>query len=159
VWFIRLLILLLFFIPPISLAKNQTVYFEPKISELSGRIAILTVPGPPNYLSIRKGDKKEIGAYLILDKPIDVKLSSNVQIGNDEPESNISIIQLVLQNDEDWKMMENGNHVYINGTLFHAVWARHHTSVLLDAKKIKIISKGKMNKNKLAAYLRHAQNL
>lgn len=148
-WLIRFIILLLFFIPPISLAKNQTIYFEPKISQLSGTIAILTVPGPPNYLSIKDGDKAETGAYLVLDKPVDVKLVSKVQMSNDEPESNISIIQLVLENDKDWKKMENGNHVHISGTLFHAMWAHHHTRVLIDAKKIQVISKEKIVNNKV----------
>lgn len=158
-WFVRLLILLLFFTSPISLAKNQTVYFKPEISALSGTIAILTLPGPPNYLSIKSGDKAETGAYLVLSEPVDVKLVPKIQMSNDEPESNISVIQLVFQNDEDWKKMENGNHVYISGTLFHAISAHHHTKVLLDTKKIKVTSKKKMDKSKLAAYLKQVEDL
>ena len=77
-----------------------------------------------------------------------MKLIPNVQMGNDEPESNLSIIQLVLKNDEDWKKMENGNHVRISGALFHAMWAHHHTRVLLDAKKIQVTSKEKIVKSK-----------
>lgn len=145
-WFIRLLILSLFFVPLISLGKNQSFYFEPKISELYGTVAILTLPGPPNYLSIKNGDEAETGAYLVLDEPVDVKLASKVQMGNDEPENNISIIQLVLKNDKDWKKMENGNHVHISGTLFHAIWAHHHTRVLLDAKKIQVTLREKIVK-------------
>lgn len=158
-WCARIFILLLFFISPISLAKNQMVYFEPKISELSGTIAILTLPGAPNYLSIKNGDEAEKGAYLVLDKPMDVKLVPKVQMGNDEPENNIVVIQLVLKNDEDWKKMENGSHVHISGALFHAVWAHHHTRVLLNVKNIKIVSKEKMDKKKLSSYLTHVQDL
>jgi hypothetical protein len=158
-WCARIFILFLFFISPISLAKNQIVYFEPKISELSGTIAILILPGAPNYLSIKNGDEAEIGAYLVLDKPVDVKLGHKVQMGNDEPENNIAVIQLVLKSDEDWKKMENGDHVHISGTLFHAVWAHHHTRVLLNAKNFKIISKEKMDRKKLSSYLMHVQDL
>lgn len=64
-WFIRFLVLLLFFIPSISLAKKQIVYFEPKISTLSGTIIILTFAGQPNYQNIKDGDAKEAGAYLV----------------------------------------------------------------------------------------------
>ena len=147
--FIRLLVLLLFFISPISLAKNQTVYFEPQIVELSGTIAVLTLPGPPNYLSIKNGDAAETGGYLVLGAPVDVKLVPNIQMNNDELEHNISIIQLVLQNNDDWKKMENGNHVHINGTLFHAISAHHHTRVLLDVKKIQVTSKEKIVNSKV----------
>lgn len=158
-WLIRLFILFLFLLSSIALAENRVVYFKPKISELSGAIAILTLPGPPNYLSIKNGDEAETGAYLVLNKPVDVKLVPKVQIGNDVPENNVSIIQLVLKKDADWKKMENGNHVHISGTLFHAMWAHHHTRVLLDAHKIKIISKEKIDKKKISSYLMHAQEL
>ena len=66
--------------------------------------------------------KRRVGAYLVLDEPVDVKLVPNAQMSNDEPESNISIIQLVLKNEEDSKKMENGNHVRISGALFHVMW-------------------------------------
>ena len=147
-WFARSLILLFFLVSSLALAGNRIVYFEPKISDLSGVIAILTFPGPPNYLSNKDGDEAETGAYLVLDKPVDVKLVPNIQIGNDESESNVSIVQLVLKNDKDWKKMENGNHVLISGVLFHAMWAHHHARVLLDAKKIQVISKEKIVKSK-----------
>jgi hypothetical protein len=135
------------------MAKNQTVYFEPAVSTLSGTIIILTFPGQPNYQSIKDGDAEETGAYLVLDKPVDVRLVSKNQVGNDEPENNIKIIQLAVQNDEDWKKLENGNHVKISGDLFHAIWGHHHTLVLLNAKKIKVISKEKIVNNSFSVYL------
>ena len=147
-WFIRLLILSLFFVSSISLAKKQSFYFEPNISKLSGTIALVTFPGPPNYSNIKDGDEAEAGAYLVLDEPIDVKLVPKIRMGNDEPESNVTIIQLVPQNDSDWKKLENGNYVHITGTLFHAVWARHHTRVLFHAKEIQVTSKKKNMSNK-----------
>lgn len=152
-WFIRFLVLLLFFIPPISLAKNQIVYFEPKVSTLSGTIIILTFAGQPNYQNIKDGDAKETGAYLVLNEPVDVKLVPKTQMGNDEPENNVQLIQLAVQDDKDWKKLENGNHVKISGSLFHAIWGHHHTTVLLDAKKIDVISKEKIINNHLSVYL------
>jgi hypothetical protein len=152
-WFIRLCILLFFFISPLSIAKNRTVYFEPKVSTLSGTIIILTFPGQPNYQNIEDGDAKETGAYLVLDEPVDVKLVQKIQMDNDEPENNVKMIQLAVQNDEDWKKLENGNHVRINGDLFRAIWGHHHTTVLINVKKIDVISKEKIVNNNLSVYL------
>ena len=147
-WFIRSLILSLFFVSSMSLAKKQSFYFEPNLSKLSGTIALVTFPGAPNYSNIKDGDETETGAYLVLDEPIDVKLVPKIQMGNDEPESNVTIIQLVPQNDNDWKKLKNGHYVHITGTLFHAVWAHHHTRVLLHAKEIQVTSKKKNMSNK-----------
>ncbi len=159
-WFIRLLVLFLFFIPSISVAKNKMFYFEPDISELSGTIAILTLPGPPHYSSIKNGDEAEIGAYLILAQPIDVKLASQLQkMGEAQPESEVKVIQLILNNEEDWKKMENGNQVLIRGSLFHARWAHHHARVLFNIQKITIVSKEKMDNKQLVSYLEPRQEL
>jgi hypothetical protein len=67
-------------------------------------------------------------------------MTLNKQMGNDIPENNLTIIQLVLLNDEDWEKIESGDYVHIKGILFHAIWGHHHTRVLLRAKKIQILS-------------------
>ncbi len=151
--FIKFIMLLFIFISPLSLAMNRIVYFEPENSILSGTVIILTFPGQPNYQDMKDGDAEETGAYLVLDEPVDVKLHTDKKIANDEPENNIKMIQLAVQNDEDWKKLENGAHVKISGSLFRAIWGHHHTTVLLNAKKIKVISKEKIVNNNLSVYL------
>ncbi len=139
------LFLLLMLISPLSLA-NKTVYFEPKEVTLEGAIVSLKFPGPPNYESIKNGDRDETGPYLLLNNPIDIELSSNIEIGNDEPTKNVKLIQLVVLNHDDWKNVTQGNHVRISGTLSSALTGHHHARILLDINKIKVLSKGMVNK-------------
>ena len=145
---IRLLILLIIFsLSSLSIAKNQKVYFEPKVVALEGTIRTLKFPGPPNYESVKNGDADETGPYLILKNPIDIKLVPKIQIGNDEPENNVKFLQLVVSNDNDWKNVKEGNYVYVTGTLFHALTGHHHARILLLINKIKVFSsKKKFNK-------------
>ncbi|OGT49014.1 MAG: hypothetical protein A3E82_08730 [Gammaproteobacteria bacterium RIFCSPHIGHO2_12_FULL_38_11] len=147
---IKLLLLpIIVFISSPSIAKNQSVYFEPKVVELEGAIRTLKFPGSPNYESIKNGDADETGPYLILNNPIDIKLVPKMQIGNDEPEKNVKIIQLVVRHDNDWKNVKEGNYVHITGTLFHALTGHHHARVLLWINKIKVFSTQKNINKKL----------
>src|SRR3990167_2563798 len=147
---IKLLLLpIIVFISSPSIAKNQSVYFEPKVVELEGAIRTLKFPGSPNYESIKNGDADETGPYLILNNPIDIKLVPKMQIGNDEPEKNVKIIQLVVRHDNDWKNVKEGNYVHITGTLFHALTGHHHAMVLLWINKIKVFSTQKNINKKL----------
>lgn len=140
--FIKLLLLIIFYlISQSSIVKNQLVYFEPKSVKLNGMIKMLTFPGPPNYESIKNGDADETGPYLILSNPIDIKLVPRVQIGNDEPEKNVKLIQLVVHHDNDWKKIKEGNYVDVTGTLFHALTGHHHARILLWINKINVLSK------------------
>jgi len=134
------LLLLILIIPQLSLA-NQIVYFEPRTVELEGIIVTLKFPGPPNYESIKNGDRDETGPYLILNNPIDIKLSSNVQMGNDEPTNPVKLIQLIVLNDHDWDKVKEGNQAHITGTLSSALTGHHHARILLDIHEISIISK------------------
>lgn len=131
------------------MAKNQLVYFEPKYVELNGTIKTLQFAGPPNYESIKNGDADETGPYLILNNPIDVQLIPKLQNDNDIPEKNVKLLQLVVQNNNDWEKAKEGNYVHIVGTLFHAFTGHHHARVLLMIKKITVISKQKIVSNKL----------
>src|SRR5205814_7977358 len=94
---IKLLLLLLIFISPISMARNHLVYFEPKYVELNGVIRTLQFAGPPNYESIKNGDADETGPYLILNNPIDVQLAPKLRSDTDMPEKNVKLLQLVVQ--------------------------------------------------------------
>jgi hypothetical protein len=105
--------------------------------------------GPPNYESIKNGDADETGPYLILSHPIDVQLIPKLQNDIDVPEKNVKLLQLVVENDNDWPKVKEGNYVHIVGTLFHAHTGHHHSRVLLMIKKISVISKQKIAGNNL----------
>ncbi|MCX7115014.1 MAG: hypothetical protein NTW08_03785 [Gammaproteobacteria bacterium] len=55
------------------IAKNKTFFYEPHLTSLTGEIKMLKFPGPPNYTSIKEGDRDETGPYLILTAPIDIQ--------------------------------------------------------------------------------------
>lgn len=152
-WFVRSFMFLLFCVSMNSIAANHTVYFKPKSVNLIGTILTLTFPGPPNYSNIEEGDKKEIGSYLVLDKPVDVKVAPGIRSNINHPENNIKIIQLSVGNDTDWKKLRDGNRVQISGDLFHAIWGHHHTLVLLHTKKITVISQKRIVNNNISVYL------
>lgn len=146
---IALFILFMFFITPICLAKNQEVYFEPKNVVLKGVIVMLKFPGPPNYESIKNGDKDETGPYLLLTNPIDIKLPENAQNSTDTTTNNVKILQLVVLNDKDWKNVKQDNYVQVTGTLSSSVTGHHHARALLDIQNIKVLSKKKIDKSHL----------
>ena len=137
------IVLFLFFLPLVAMAKNQVVNYEPNEVELKGVIKNLQFPGPPNYERIEKGDADETGPYLVLENPIDVIPISKSQNDDDTSEKNVKLIQLVVENKQDWKKVKEGNQVEISGTLFHSHTGHHHTRVLLTLKKITVISKRK----------------
>lgn len=147
---IKLILLFLLFISPCSVAKNKLVYYQPESVELKGFIKKFTYPGAPNYESIKNGDTNETGPYLILKDPIDIDYVPHIELGNDEPEKNIKILQLVIHNDKDyWSKAKNGYYVNIKGTLFRAIYAHHHSRVLLDVKNIEVLPKRKMTASDL----------
>jgi len=148
-WSLRILLLLIFFISPNLMAKNQLVYFEPKHVELIGVIKKLQFAGPPNYESLKNGDKDETGPYLILNNPVDVQLAPKSRSDTDIPEKNVSLLQLVVDHKKDWEKIKEGNFVQINGTLFHAFTGHHHARVLLMIEKVTVISKQRMTNKKI----------
>jgi len=142
----KLFLIFLFFISPLVIAKNQVVYYEPKSVELIGFVKHVTFPGPPNYESIKKGDLNETGPYLILKNPINVYPVPNMKAmdNNDEPEKNVSILHIVVNKDQDWEKVKEGNYVRIQGTLFRRFTGHHHSRVLLEIKKIDVLPKRKI---------------
>jgi hypothetical protein len=118
-------------------AKNTQVKREPEIVKLSGKLELQTFPGRPNYESIKNGDEVERHFYLSLDSPIDVLKDPNDR--DDEPVYNVKILQLVISNDNDWKLLRkigvNGK-TTIQGTLFKRFTGHHHSRVLFEVQKI-----------------------
>lgn len=149
-WLIKLLTLIIIYSSfNNAIAANQLVYYEPTIAKLTGLIRLLKFPGPPNYESIKNGDANETSAYLILNKPINIALTPKIQIGNDTPENNIKMLQLIVLNNSDLRKILAGNHVSIIGTLSHALTGHHHARVLLTVKKVKVLSPQRNMNNKL----------
>ncbi|WP_454782623.1 DUF4431 domain-containing protein [Legionella sp. WA2022007384] len=146
----RLISIIMMLFPIISLANNQTFYYEPNVVELTGIIKILKFPGPPNYTSTKDGDVEETGGYLQLDKPIDVEINPTLKKNNDnQPEKNVSLLQLVVTDKDQWNKIKEGNKVRITGTLFHAHTGHHHARVLINLKEIGVFANQTEHDHKL----------
>ena len=130
-------LLLLLFASAAAASAQNCLSYEPAEVQLSGTISKQVVPGPPNYESVRKGDKPETIWILTLDKAVCV--TGNTDDVN-EPEQNVTDLQLLLQPNHFAQLRRmTGPKVQVVslGKLFHGHTAHHRTKVLLDVKEIK----------------------
>lgn len=101
---------------------------------LTGTISKKTFPGPPNYESIRKGDKPETYWVLHLSSPVCTKAS-----GDNDAESNVTDLQLILTRKQYAlykKFVGRKKRVTVKGKLSHAITGHHHTPVLMEVVNI-----------------------
>ena len=117
-----------------AVAVGQCLQYEPTVVNLSGTLARETHPGPPNYESIRRGDKPETIWILRLKKPICVLGRDDINIR----ENNQKELQLVLEPAQFKKYRRlMGQRVAVTGKLFHAHTGHHHKSLLISVGEIR----------------------
>jgi uncharacterized protein DUF4431 len=104
---------------------------------LAGTIRARVFPGPPNYESIKRGDRKERAIILRLAAPMCT--AGDDPAGVDVPENNIRDLQLVITNAAHWKVVERrlGKRVAVSGSLFHSHTGHHRTKVLIKVDELK----------------------
>jgi len=119
-----------------SLKAQKCLEYGPTVT-LTGKVASKVFPGPPNYMSIRKGDRRETAILLTLAEPICT--NGTDPAGIDVPESGLRDLQLVIAKDEEWPTIRRliGKRAKVSGTLFHAHTGHHRTRVLLDVSQIR----------------------
>ena len=119
-----------------STTQSQCLSYEPAVVTLSGTLVRKTFPGPPNYDSVKKGDRPETGWFLDLPKSECVN-ESKTEPDLNPKQSGIHEIQLVLQPEQfqHHKGMV-GRKVLATGTLFGAHTGHHHTPVLLTVRAL-----------------------
>jgi hypothetical protein len=117
-------------------SAQKCLEYGPRVS-LTGTLRAKVFPGPPNYESIKRGDRKE--RAIILTLVARTCTTGNDPQGVDVPETNIREMQLVVTKSAHWKTVERrlGKHVVVTGTLFHAITGHHRTKVLLDVTDIR----------------------
>jgi hypothetical protein len=107
--------------------------------QLTGTISRKTFPGPPNYESVRRGDKPETYWILHLARPI-----CTTATADDEAESSVTDLQLILplgMPSKDYahlKKFLGRKDVMVVGKLMHAISGHHHTPVLVEVKTMGI---------------------
>jgi hypothetical protein len=116
----------------------QKEYGSDPFITLSGVLKVKVFPGPPEYSSIKNGDRADVCWVLDLDKESFIRaLSTPVQeLGLDFKDiikwPNASEIFLFPdQNVNESFRRKNGQHISISGHLFHAHTAHHYSPMLL----------------------------
>jgi hypothetical protein len=81
---------------------------------------VTVFPGPPNYESIKRGDRKETAIILTL--VARACTTGNDPQGFDVPETGLREMQLVVMKHAHWKTVRHrmGKRAIVTGTIFHA---------------------------------------
>jgi hypothetical protein len=118
----------------LTAAAQNCLSYDTDSVRLTGTISRKTFPGPPNYESIKTGDKPETYWVLHLGKPI----CTTASVDND-PESGVTDLQLILTQKQYAlykKFAGRRARVTIKGKLSHAITGHHHTPVLMEVVNI-----------------------
>jgi len=118
--------------PGQSHRADSCYHYKPAVVALTGRLIQRTLPGPPNYQSIARGDRPDIVDFLILDAPIctiaDYKDSPNTDVFRGQDTIH------VRRAEATWHDVRRltGQRVTVRGTL--AEWGRgtYRTPVVID---------------------------
>ena len=118
-------------------SAQQCLKYGPTVVSLTGTLRSQTFPGPPNYESIKRGDRKETAIILTL--VARTCTTGNDPQGVDVPETGIREVQLVVTKDAHWRIVRRllGKRAKVAGTLFHAFAGHHRTKVLIDVSSIR----------------------
>jgi hypothetical protein len=119
-----------------SASGQKCLEYDPTVS-LSGTLRSQVFPGPPNYESIKRGDRKETAIILTLVARA-CTTGSDPQ-GFDVPETSLREMQLVVTKDAHWKTVRRlmGKRAIVTGTLFHAHTGHQRTKGLVDVANIR----------------------
>lgn len=111
-----------------AFAGTKCLAYEPAIVTLRGTLIRKAFPGPPNYESVRKGDREEVYWLIRLASPVCVDADPSSDLNSSE--KGVKEVQLVMTSYGKYKDLV-GKRVIATGTLFSAHTAHHRTPVLL----------------------------
>jgi hypothetical protein len=111
-------------------------YAEPAM--LEGRLVRRVFPGPPNYESIARGDRREVALILQLESPACVDADPADSSGFSPAIGRVSEIQLVAAG--AGPKPAPGARVRVTGHLFGAHTGHHRTPVLLGDITLRAIN-------------------
>ncbi|SRR5579872_805547 len=116
--------------------QSKCLSYEPAVVTLSGTLVRKTFPGPPNYESVKKGDKPETSWFLDLPESVCVN-EDKADPDRNPKQSAVREIQLVLQ-PQQYAQHKSlvGTRVSATGTLFGEHTGHHHTPVLLTVRTL-----------------------
>jgi hypothetical protein len=110
--------------------------FEPAVTSIVGKLSRRTLPGPPNYESVKAGDAPETYWFVTPARPLCVRGTPADDL-NRADVANVATVQLILLHDE-YKTHARmiGRSVKVTGTLSTAITGHHHTPVVLEVVKM-----------------------
>lgn len=100
---------------------------------LRGTVIVKTFFGPPNYGENPDTDSRETQALLKLDQPACVAMSQDDGTSDRQQQSLVTLVR----GDKISFQPYRGKKVTVQGNLFQAFTAHHHTDVLIEVKHIK----------------------
>lgn len=119
--------------------SDSCYHYRPASVSLSGRLIQRTLPGPPNYQSVARGDRPQVVDLLILDAPIctipDYKDSPNTDAFQGQ-----DTIQ-VRRAESTWREVRrlSGQRVVVKGTLAEWALGPDRTPVVLDPTEVRSV--------------------
>lgn len=115
-----------------SAQRQECLAYDPEVVQLIGTINRLTFPGPPNYESIRQGDKPE--TYWVLHLPDFVCTQPSA---DNDGEYKVTDLQLILTR-KQYALYRKflGRRVNVTGKISHAITGHHHTPVLMEVTDV-----------------------
>ncbi|GAB1596434.1 DUF4431 domain-containing protein [Lysobacter claricitrinus] len=124
-------------------ARAGCLRYEPDVVTLSGTLLTRTFYGPPNFGEDPATDSKERQVLLRLDAPICTITSADREDVAEADQRDVTLVQTDLD-----LRPYIGKHVRVQGTLFHAITAHHHTSVLIETRTLPTLTAGPSSKTK-----------
>jgi hypothetical protein len=115
---------------------DSCYHYRPAAVSLTGRLIQRTLPGPPNYQSLARGDRPQVVDLLILDAPIctvpDYKDSPNTDAFQGQ-----DTIQ-VRRAESTWREVRrlSGKRVVVKGTLAEWALGPDRTPVVIDPTEV-----------------------
>lgn len=131
---------------------------ENSLVTLQGTLIQRTLPGPPNYESIKNGDEALTYDFLTLDRPLECDFDSD--------NASVPEVQIIFQNKSqiDYPDLAPllGKQVILSGATMYAQAGHHFTPVLLllkDAKAVNPLTSPEQKKNALIQFQQFQQAL
>ena len=102
----------------------------------TGRLERQVYPGPPEYMSIRRGDRPETVYILVLDRSICL----NEDVGIGAPRTPFRRIQLYTGRDALWPRLRAavGHRIRISGRGFGAHTGHHREPLVVDVASLQV---------------------
>src|SRR6266850_5865455 len=116
--------------------SDSCYHYRPAPVSLTGRLIQRTLPGPPNYQSIKRGDRPQVVDLLILEAPIctipDYKDSPNTDAF--QGQDTVQVRRAV----STWREVRRlaGKRVVVKGTLAEWALGPDRTPVVIDPTEV-----------------------